>query len=746
MGKSDFQKEAEYLDTVQEIIRHKLEKLYADKSSLRDRVLRERKDMWDENRHVVCDFDDVFLLSAQDAAVNFAEDQYVQNEMAIQRLGKMAKSPYFGRVDFQDGETGEEEAVYIGIYSLMENESHEIYVVDWRAPVASMFYQFDLGPAWYEVNDLKIDVEITGKKQYKIEEGRLLSVYDTASSMHDDILGEVLSNHSDRRLKVIIGSIQREQNAAIRSDIKRSCLIYGLAGSGKTSIGLHRLAYILYCAKNTIKTENILILSNNNIFGAYISTILPDLGEKAAETKVFADLLEWAMEEGVEIEDYYTQLRRIENWNYNERIKWLQVKYSPEMLQYCIDYFHSFSFRIPEVRYKEEVIVSPELLQGRLRTGKSFSFPTGLERLNHLIRKTIEDYFSLHRKEMEEEICDDTIESRGESLSAKEIGSLYKRTMLEYIKTAQDEAARLNRLDAKKQMTEIFSGYLRRMGEGQEEAERLSDSLERGKLWYEDALLYMFIKVLMGEIVPFTNIRHIVIDEAQDYNLIQLYIMRYLFPKSSFTLLGDIYQTINAVTTIQKYDDYERVFGPELIRIRLSKCYRSSADINALAFGLIGEAGHPVEQDYSYFERRVRKPQYIVSRDPFSCLAPILEQLEQYGSVAVIVNGEEEAFAVKSYLQPYREAQLIVSPEDEMKDRIIIIPLLLAKGLEFDAVILFNCIYANEKDPHMRRRVYLGCTRALHELYFIERDGLPDSLGECRQYIETKEWESVCTM
>ena len=595
-----------------------------------------------------------------------------------------------------------------------------------------MFYQFDLGPAWYQVNDYKNEVEMTGKKQYKIEEGRLLSVYDTNSSMYDDILGEVLSKQADHKLKVIVGSIQKEQNAAIRSDTRHSCLIYGLAGSGKTSIGLHRLAYVLYCNKDTVKAKNILILSNNNIFGSYISTILPDLGEEPAETKVFADLLEAYLDEGMEVEDYYRQLKVIEEGLAEERLKWIQIKYSADMLQYCIDYFASFPFQIPEIRYKEEILVSPGLLQSKLNVGRALDFRSRCERLRHLVRKTIEDFFVLHR----EEICTDILENDDDVLSTKEAKIVYKRTMQEYLQSAQNEITRLNRLDAQEQTKEVFADYLHHIGEDDEEAERLFYSLKRGKLLYEDALLYLLIRVLTGEAAPFPNIYHTVIDESQDYNLLQLYIVKSLFPGSSFTLLGDIWQTVNSVTTIQKYDTYEWIFGTDLVRIRLSKCYRSSSDINALAFRLISQADQSIEEEYSYFARTVRKPQYIISKDLFSCLAPILERLEKYASVAIIVNNDEEALAVKSCLQKDREVQMIISPDEEMKDRVVIIPLLLAKGLEFDAVILFNCIYPNVKSAHFRRKVYLGCTRALHELYFIERDVLPDSLQECAPYVE----------
>ncbi len=445
------------------------------------------------------------------------------------------------------------------------------------------------------------------------------------------------------------------------------------------------------------------------------------------------------MDKGIRFEDYYSQLKRIENNPGGERTKWLKVKYSAEFLQYCIRYFASFPFQIPEIRYKEEAVISPELLQGKLDSADYPTFKARYERLAYLAKKSVEDFFTLHK----DEICNDILDSHDGFITSEEVSLLYQRLRLEYKSSAQEQISRHNRLEPQRQMTELLSSYLRRTGESNEEAIRLSESLERGRLLYEDALYYLFIKVLMGEAAPFPGIYHAVIDEAQDYSLLQLYIIKYLFPKSSFTLLGDIYQAVNSVTAIQDYADYERIFGSGLIQIRLSKCYRSSSDINALAFQLINKAGHPMEEGYSYFTRPVKKPQYISARDMLSCLVPVLERLEQYNSVAVIVDSDEDALAVKSRLGDQKEAQLILSPEDEIKGRLVIIPLLLAKGLEFDAVILYNCIYPNERNTHLRRKVYLGCTRALHELYLVERDILPDALQDCSPYMEMSEWNPI---
>ena len=795
MKKSDFQQEENYLSRVEGIIRGKLARLRALSTPLKGRVLRERKEMWEENRHQIRDFDDVVSLSVQEADVRSAEERYEQNELEIGRLEKMEKSPYFGRLDFEENETGEKDTVYIGTYGLAEDETHEICVVDWRAPVSAMFYHFGVGPAWYQVRDYREEVCVTGKRRYRIEEGRLLRAYDTESSMDDEILDRVLSEHSDHKLKVIAASIQKEQDLAIRSDPKRSCLIYGLAGSGKTSIGLHRVAYVLYNLRETVKAENVLVLSNNHIFSSYVSSILPDLGEMPPQNMVFADILETFMDEGVAVEDYYSQLKwldgrsdlmrgsldpkqprqmkpALEKENPDSaRVKYLRLKYSADMIQYCTDYFASFAFQMPEILYKGRIVVSRDSGENdreNRQADRALDFKARRSRLELRISQTIRDFFETNK----DEICRNIEGDHEEYLSAWELRLIYERLLQSYLDSAQEKFIRLNRLDPGKQAALVLAAYLRRAGEDEEEAMRFYGSLKTGMLWYEDALFLLFIKVLMGEAAPFSNILHTVIDESQDYSLLQLHIIKRLLPRSSFTLLGDICQTVNPLTTIQEYDAYENVFGPDLVRIRLGKCYRSSGDINALAFALIGAS-----EGYSYFQRMAGKPRYIIRRDPLSCVATILKRLKKYHSIAVITNSGEEARAVWARLRGRSnraaaassgagqsdqektdaiqgertaweewhdrdEVQLIESPEDELKGRVVVLPLLLAKGLEFDAVILFRCVYSNEGNASIRRKVYLGCTRALHELYLVESGPLPETLCGCEEYLEIMQEES----
>lgn len=719
MTENEHQAELEHFSEIEAVIDENLEKLCQMRSELKEQLLDVRREMWDDGRHLIRDFDDVIELTARDGEVSSAEKRFEQNEAEIRRQNRQKLSPYFGRLDYEDN--GLSRTAYIGIYGLRREGSRRMLVVDWRAPVAAMFYSFDLGPGWFEPPGGRRDVNITLKRQFKIEDGRFRMMYDSDSAMFDEILGDVLSKNTDHSLRVIIGSIQKEQNAAIRGDTGRPCLIYGLAGSGKTSVGLHRLAYILYHDREKIKSENILIISNNSIFSSYISTILPDLGEAPAKSVVFHDMLSGAVGQEYDIEDYYEYLAAVEAGPGSPRAKRLKELYSPEFLDACVEYFADFRYKIPAVTYRDDIIISQEIFNQRWTRTRFSNFRAGYELVRQILRDTIEDYF-LRNKEA---IMQDIENSGSERLSDKEVALLYKRARHQYVADALDETARLNRLDPKLQAVDLMEKFSRASAEP-------FQAFQKKKLSYEDALLYMYIRTLMGETPIHPEIRHIVIDEAQDYNLMQLYIVRLLYPKANYTILADVFQAVDPVTAIQDYSLFDRAVGTELAKVRLEKCYRSSSEINALAFGLLRRGYPQLVQDYSYFERHTKKPRYVVSDDPLKAVGPILAQLEKYGSIAVITSDACRARQVKEYLGG--SAHLMVSPDDELDGRIVILPLRLAKGLEFDAVVLVNMVNPGSAD--LRRRVYLGCTRALHELYLLEGQGLPDELEDCRPYLD----------
>ncbi len=721
--------ERRHLEQVEGVITKNLHSLYEEREQLKEQVLEARRDMWENSPRQIRDFDDVLQIADQGGQVSAAEKRFGENQREIARQEKMRNSPFFGRLDYR--EPGGERKVYIGIYGLRGEGSRRMLVVDWRAPVSSMFYSFDTGEAWFDAPNGRREVDITLKRQYKIQDGKLVLMYDTNSSMYDGILGQVLAQNTDHNLKVIVGSIQKEQNAAIRGDTRHSCLICGLAGSGKTSVGLHRLAYILYHDRDRVKAENILMVSNNGIFSSYISQILPELGEDPGESLVFHDLLDTVGRE-YELEDYYEQLKAVEYGQAKARRKWLRVKYAPDFLEYCTAYFANFPFKLPELRYGEEPILSPEAFQAKWGKMRFSAFRPGYELVKKMVREAIDDYFFAHR----EDICRDIERKSPVFLSEKETRSLYQKTRREYVEEAFAEIHRLNRLDPEAQAVEVLGNYLEALGEENDGAIELAKAFRRRKLWYEDGLLCLLIRLLMGEVPTRPEILHIVLDEAQDYSPLQLTILKLLYPKSSFTILADVFQAVGGLTATTDYSLFGRVFGPGLRETRLEKCYRSSSEINALAFQLLSREYPDMGKTYSYFQRHTQKPQWVVSSRPAQAVPPLLGRLGQYGSLGVITGDEDQAREVKACLGD--QGQLIVSSGEKLTGRVAVLPLLLAKGLEFDGVILVSLAYSSKEDENFRRRLYLGCTRALHRLYLVEPEEPSEELEDCRPY-----WEIV---
>ncbi len=746
MEHKDFQEEQAYLARVEKFIDKRIAQLTDKREELRQDIGAGRKKMWEEGRHGVSDFDDVVDLYLHSESIVSDEKQYVENLKELQRLEQMKENPYFARIDVAE-EGYPQEAVYVGAVGLRDDKTFDMYVCDWRAPISSLFYGFDAGKAWYEVEGRRVDVELKRKRQIQIAEGKLQSIYDTDSSMHDAILGNILSANTGNKLKVIISSIQKEQNTAIRKIDKPAVLIYGPAGSGKTSVGLHRLAYILYHQREKLTAENIVILSNNNIYHSYVSGILPALCEDEVSHTIFHELLRRFLPKGIRVESYYAQYSALQTYADKEeetsyaaeeigrgaakkaellqaRKAWLAVKYSPEMVQHIKNYFVQYEFELIPLRYRGHMIASKKELQSKFKRNQYSSFQSRFEGLLETVRKLFEDYFEEHK----EEICEEIEARLKEYVSAQELEILFIKARKHAVQEAVDVLREKNMPDAGELLPHILETHDTTSFAGM--AECLRKHLEKGVLWYEDALLYLLVRIYMGEVPVFENVLHVLIDEAQDYHVLQLTILKMLYPKSSFTLLADVCQAISPDTTIQNYDAFSWVFGDKLESIPLLKSYRSSGPINALAFHLMNKFQPDYAKTYSYFQREGKLPEYIVSSDTCATVLRKLEKLHDYNAIGIIT--EDERAAVNLYQKLYlseAQVQLITKPYDEMKERIIIMPLILTKGLEFDAVLV--CGVVREAS-----QMYLACTRALHELYFIEKEGFPKEFDRCNKLME----------
>lgn len=741
METREFQEEQHYLELVEEYIEKRIPVLQEKKDELRKDIGKGRKDMWEEGRHGVNDFDDIVDISLRSEVIVSDEKQYIEKLKELQRLEKMKENPYFARIDIQD-EYGPEERFYIGAVGLKDEKSHEMYVCDWRAPISSLFYGFDVGEAWYEVEGRRLDVDLHRKRQIQIEDGRLQNIYDTDSSMHDAILGKILSGNTVNKLRVIVSSIQKEQNTAIRKIDKRAVLIYGPAGSGKTSVGLHRLAYILYHQREQLSAKNIVILSNSNIYHSYVSGILPALCEDEVSHSIFQDILQKGLPGDMRIEGYYQQYKALQTnggEELKERKKLLEIKYSKEMLAFLRKYFEEYEFVIPDLKYGGYMILSAEDLSRKVARVTCGSFKRRYESVEETIRKLYEDYFAEHK----EEICEEIEGKVGDYISGQELEVLYIKTKKQVIHNALERLKERNRLDGATQLLQIMKAYEAYLGgEGSFASgmyDRLKADLESKALWYEDALIYLLVRIYLGEVSVYQNVLHVLIDEAQDYSILHLAILKMLYPKSSYTLLADVCQAISPVTSIGNYKEFQWVFGEELEQLPLLKSYRSSGSINALAFQMMSRFQKEYSETYTYFPREGKKPQYICSKNIYVTIQKLLKDLEQYNMVGILTKDEAEAYRVHEELSKYKDmVQLINKPYDEMKERIVVLPLVYSKGLEFDAVIA--CDFMNsKKDDCFASQMYLACTRALHELYFVESEQLSTEWKACREYLEIVE-------
>ncbi len=747
MENKEFVEEQVYLEKVEQYIDRRISVLEEKKEELRHEISVGRKHMWEEGRHGVNDFDDVVDIYLRSEGIVADEKQYAEKLKELERLQRMKESPYFAAIDVIEEGYPQEERFYVGSVGLRDDRTYDMYVCDWRAPISALFYGFDVGKAWYEVDGRRIHVEMTRKRQIQIAAGRLENIYDTDSSMHDAILGSILSENTANKLKVIVSSIQKEQNTAIRKIDKRAVLIYGPAGSGKTSVGLHRLAYILYQQRDKIRAEHIVILSNNNIYHSYVSGILPALCEDEVSHTIFQDLLRRFLPKSTISENYYGQYHALQRADVSSKRKaWLKTKYSGELLRFMEAYFTHFSFEMSDLMYRGEVIATAEELQGKMKRNHYHSYESTLQGVTDTIKKLYEDYFA----ENKDIICEDLEARVKEYVSAQELEILFIKTKRWVIQEALDELARKNKLNAQTQVLRVLRSFVEFHKPADDSAREMSEQLEKdlesGRLWYEDALLYLLTRIYMGEVSPYGNVLHVLIDEAQDYSLLQLAILKHLYPQSAFTMLADVCQAISPETTIRSYEEFDVIFDEEVEKLPLLKSYRSSGNINALAFHLMEKFQAEYAHNYSYFMREGKMPCYLICRNMRDSIRRKLAELRQYNMVGILVRDEVSANRIYQWLQSYEEpVQLINKPNDEMKARIIIIPLILSKGLEFDAVLVCDFlnkvgVKGNELSSmqleHLAAKMYLACTRALHELYFVEWQDLPKGLQDCKMYLQ----------
>ncbi|MBR3691926.1 MAG: ATP-binding domain-containing protein [Clostridia bacterium] len=663
-------------------------------------------------RDMVRDFDDVLALNVAYTEIGQADRSRIETERQLLRLQKQRKSPYFGRVDLLD--EGDREEIYIGLHSLRDPKSLRHYVHDWRAPVSEPFYTCDRGAASYDTPLGPRPVEVLGRRQYTIENGRCLRMYDSASFLRDEVLADALSAPSDGHIKNIVGSIQQEQNAVVRNGTDKQLLVLGPAGSGKTSVGLHRLAYLLYHRRDRLRAENVTVISNSAIYSEYVAGLLPELGEEPLHQPVFEEVLS-ALLPGVCTETRMEQLTALETDPRSPRANALRRMCGGDFLQKLSERIDGHRFSCPDLWAGDVLLIGGEELTARMEAFRPVSFPAAAEAIRREIRHRYDNYLLDHREALVTALLqEDDVDGM------QEAEWRLQNRFRAWTEEALQRFEKLNHIHAEYHLARL-------------KKELGAESCRSEKLSFEDALLLAFLRLKLGLAEPDRRCAHVLVDEAQDYSLLQLFLLRALWPESEFTLLADLRQAVTEPVSLAAEADFVRVFGKDLRVLRLPKSYRCTGPINALAFALLSET-----DEAEYFRRAGEQPRFIRTEDPAKCIRELLLHRGE-GLCGIIVPTASAARRLADEIGETEGLQVLDSPDQVISGRVILLPLLLAKGLEFDRVIAVDAFAHSRKGTaEDRRRLYLCATRALHSLTFVEGDALPEVYKAAAELMRTE--------
>ncbi|GAA4369294.1 UvrD-helicase domain-containing protein [Hymenobacter saemangeumensis] len=621
--------------------------------------------------------------SGMDEADMVAADQSI-NRMAFtgeaavarkRKLFKLGQSPYFGRIDFRTPNQEQALPVYIGVHSFVDELQRQSFIYDWRVPIASMFYDFELGEAFYSTPSGTVSGSITLKRQYKIRDGRLEFMLENDVNIHDDVLQRELAKSSDDKMKNIVATIQRDQNAVIRNETDPVMVIQGVAGSGKTSIALHRMAFLLYRFRDTIAAKDLLIISPNKVFADYISNVLPELGEEHIPEMGMEELAADLLENRYPFQSFFEQVSALLESPHPAFIERIQFKSSFEFLsqlnQFLLHIENTY-FTITELRVGK-VVVPRQVIEQKFRTYHRVPL---LKRFP-LVSQDIRDYVR---------------NATGRKLSGQEKG------------TIGEAIPRMFRLH---QLMDLYRDFYRWLG--QPALFRFDPN--RG-LEYADVFPLIYLRLRLEGISSYDHVKHLLVDEMQDYTPVQYAVLSRLF-RCRKTILGDVSQTVNPYSA-SSAETIERVF-PQAEVVRLFRSYRSTLEITAFAQRL-----RP-NPDILPLERHGPAPVLAHCASLGEEVAAIRQLLADFKSsgnhsLGIICKTLRQAEQLHRELAALGGVHLLTAESTTFKEGVVITTAHLAKGLEFDEVIVpfaSDRVYKTEVDKSM---LYVACTRAMHRL------------------------------
>ena len=659
----------------------------------------------------------------------------------IRRLKQIVNSPYFGRMDFTPKDTKISQKLYVG-KTTVSNPENQLAVIDWRSPISSMYYDSSVGNAKYIAPKGIMEGYISLKRQIIIEDAIIKSVLDTDLVTDDEILQNYLDVHADNKMKDIVASIQKEQNDIIRRPIGENVIVQGVAGSGKTSVALHRIAFLIYLLNNSgnqrkINSDQFLIIGPNNYFLDYISGVLPDLDVEMVNQTTIPDLLADLVNEKFTVQESTDELKE---FYANGRISYEStIKNSPQFeealdryIQDIIEYYKNTDI----VCYGKVVFSKDEIAE--LLKNVNGNYRAKIDFIQKRFIKKIKDDYDKYYDMLTEDLYQ---EARSLPKDSERRRLLYDETTLigKEVKTGLAKAIKKHFELINKKLLLLYAGFINSIDrymniEGVEEFKKFTTKrLSKKILSRDDIAPILYLKSQLDDIKDYNGIIHVIVDEAQDLGLLEFKVLKKLIPNATFSIFGDLNQAIFSYRSVKDWESVKNaVFEGNANIIMMDQSYRTTDEIMSEA----NKISEFLTGTYSKDIIRHGKPVQYISCDEDSEVLFIAEKIKEYQnsgyqSIAIICKTEEEALIVNKKLSDYGINARNVTPNDrEYHGGLCTITCSLAKGLEFDASILANVdskMYNQFRDIDMKL-LYVGMTRALHETTVISTGELPSVL------------------
>lgn len=682
--------------------------------------------------------DTAMSVRAQQQMLDERENSWQHAADHLSTLQRLEAKPYFARIDFQEKKGGQPETIYIGLASFSDQPDHFL-VYDWRAPISSIYYDGELGDVSYDTPDGQETVNVQLKRQFQIEDGTIVTLYDTDEAVTDQMLLSALSNHSSTKMKSIVSTIQKAQNAIIRNTKDDLLFVQGAAGSGKTAAVLQRVAWLLYRYRGNLSASQVVLFSPNQLFNDYIDQVLPELGEQNMVQLTYYQYVN-------------RRVPRLKVATLKERFEQSDQDLNDRAVRLLssLDYFHAVTnyakrlgtdqhLRFRNLMFGKQVFVPKEKIKEIY-----YSF-NRTYKLGNRLDGTKEELTKYLNRRISSEMRAKWVEEQIQSMSKEELNALYAQhpkafandneeyrflsrmiviNAFKPIKRAIDHNRWLNINAQYVHLLRVtpkiinLAKYRITPDEWTRYVDQQVAALKNRRISANGISVYLYLYDLLTGKRGEREIRYVFVDEVQDYDAFQLAYLKFCFPRAKFTLLGDLNQAIftheNSKTLLKELGT---MFDPEKTKVvQLTKSYRSTKQITDFTREILLD-GEAIEA----FERPGELPEVIISKDETAAVQDVITSLQQYqkehDKIAVIGKTLSDSEQIATALKKQGIDNTLIRTENQrLVDGIIVVPSYLAKGLEFDAVVVWNANDHKYSSDDERQLLYTIASRAMHAL------------------------------